>query len=147
MDEMLADGDSSNIIHSFTGTLVLQGEGTSITGAFLNEISTLISIMVHDDPSPVWYEVVDSSQICGKENWIDTVISEVTIVYWRSLLSTHAHTHTHTHTHTHSPPHTQALPHDLSRNIRVFRSNLPLTNFNRKARHDNELGHARIMGD
>ena len=50
MDEMLADGDSSNIIHPFTGPLVLQGEGTSITGAFLDENSTLISIMVRDDP-------------------------------------------------------------------------------------------------
>ena len=50
MDEMVADGDSPIIIHSFTGPLVLQGEGTSITGAFLDENSTLISIMVRDDP-------------------------------------------------------------------------------------------------
>ena len=97
--------------------------------------NTLISIMVRDDPSPGWYEVVDSFQICGEGNWIDTMISEVIIVYWRSLLSTHTHTRT------------QALPHALPRNIRVFRSNLPLTNFNRKARHNNELGHVRIMDD
>ena len=102
MDEMLADGDSSNIIHSFTGTLVLQGEGTSIMGAFLDENSTLISIMVRDDPSSVWYEVVDSFQICGEGNWIDTMISEVIIVYWRSLLSTHTHTLARTHSSTSS---------------------------------------------
>ena len=99
MDEMVADDDSPNIIHLFTGPLVLQGEGTSITEAFLDENSTLISIMVRNDPSPVWYEVVDSFQICGEGNWIDTMISEVIIVYWRSLLSTHTHRHTLARTH------------------------------------------------
>ena len=102
MDEM--DGDLPNMIHSLTGPLVLQGEGTRITGAFLDENSTLISIMVRDDPSPVWYEVVDSFQICGEGNWIDTIISEVIIVYWISLLS-HTHTHKHTHTQTHAHKH------------------------------------------
>ena len=104
MNEMLADGDSSNIIHSFTGTLVLQGEGTSITGAFLDEISTLISIMVRNDPSPVRYEVVDSFGSDMRQGELDRH-GDIRGNY-RLLeiiaIDTHTHTHTHSHARTHS---------------------------------------------
>ena len=46
MDEMVADGDSPNIIHSFTGPTVLQGGGTSTTGTFLDDDTLIITLCI-----------------------------------------------------------------------------------------------------
>ncbi|KAL6263032.1 hypothetical protein P5V15_005827 [Pogonomyrmex californicus] len=76
-DGLDADGDSPNSLHSFTGPPIPQGEGTSITRAFLDGNHTLISIMARINPSPDWFVGVDSFQLCVEGNWVDTVTVEV----------------------------------------------------------------------
>lgn len=76
-DGLDTDGDSPNSLHSFTGPPIPQGEGTSVTRAFLDGNHTLISIMARINPSPDWFVGVDSFQLCVEGNWVDTVTVEV----------------------------------------------------------------------
>lgn len=76
-DGLDADGDSPNSLHSFTGPPIPQGEGTSVTRAFLDGNHTLISIMARINPSPDWFVGVDSFQLCVEGNWVDIVTVEV----------------------------------------------------------------------
>lgn len=76
-DGLDTDGDSPNSLHSFTGPPIPQGEGTSITRAFLDGNHTLISIMARINPSPDWFVGVDSFQLCVEGNWVDTVTVEL----------------------------------------------------------------------
>lgn len=76
-DGLDADGDSPNSLHSFTGPPIPQGEGMSVTRAFLDGNHTLISIMARINPSPDWFVGVDSFQLCVEGNWVDTVTVEV----------------------------------------------------------------------
>ncbi|XP_033341104.1 spondin-1 [Megalopta genalis] len=76
-DGLDADGDSPNSLHSFAGPPVPQGEGTSISRAFLDGNHTLISIMSRINPSPDWFIGVDSFQLCVEGNWVDTVTVEL----------------------------------------------------------------------
>lgn len=78
-DGLDTDGDSPNSLHSFTGPPIPQGEGTSVTRAFLDGNHTLISIMARINPSPDWFVGVDSFQLCVEGNWVDTVTVEVII--------------------------------------------------------------------
>lgn len=76
-DGLDTDGDSLNSLHSFAGPPIPQGEGTSVTRAFLDGNHTLISIMARINPSPDWFVGVDSFQLCVEGNWVDTVTVEV----------------------------------------------------------------------
>ncbi|KYM79258.1 Spondin-2 [Atta colombica] len=76
-DGLDTDGDSPNSLHSFTGPPIPQGEGTSVTRAFLDGNHTLISIMARINPSPDWFVGVDSFQLCVEGNWVDTVTVEL----------------------------------------------------------------------
>lgn len=76
-DGLDTDGDSPNTLHSFAGPPIPQGEGTSVTRAFLDGNHTLISIMARINPSPDWFVGVDSFQLCVEGNWVDTVTVEV----------------------------------------------------------------------
>jgi hypothetical protein len=76
IDELDTNGDPNNF-HSFIGPPISQGDGISITRAFLNNNHTLISIMARINPSPDWFIGIDSFQLCIKNNWIDTVTVEV----------------------------------------------------------------------
>ncbi|CAL1673484.1 unnamed protein product [Lasius platythorax] len=76
-DGLDTDGDSPNSLHSFAGPPIPQGEGTSVTRAFLDGNHTLISIMARINPSPDWFVGVDSFQLCVEGNWVDTVTVEL----------------------------------------------------------------------
>lgn len=85
-DGLDGDGDSSNSLHSFAGPPVPQGEGASISRAFLDGNHTLISIMARINPSPDWFVGVDSFQLCVEGNWVDTVTVEVNAIHVKNHL-------------------------------------------------------------
>lgn len=76
-DGLDTGGEFPNILQSFIGPSVPQGEGTSIARAFLDGNHSLISVVARINPSPDWFIGVDSFQLCVEGNWVDTVTVEV----------------------------------------------------------------------
>ncbi|XP_051163967.1 uncharacterized protein LOC127283274 [Leptopilina boulardi] len=76
-DGLDTGGEFPNILQSFIGPSVPQGEGTSIARAFLDGNHSLISVVARINPSPDWFIGVDSFQLCVEGNWVDTVTVEL----------------------------------------------------------------------
>ncbi|XP_057330916.1 uncharacterized protein LOC130671198 isoform X1 [Microplitis mediator] len=76
-DSLDTGGDSTNILDVFGSPGIPQGEGTTVSRAFLDGNHTLVSIMARINPSPDWFVGVDSFQLCVEGNWVDTVTVEL----------------------------------------------------------------------
>ncbi|KAG8040238.1 hypothetical protein G9C98_000808 [Cotesia typhae] len=76
-DSLDTGGDSPNILDVFGGPGIPQGEGNTVTRAFLDGNHTLVSMMARINPSPDWFVGVDSFQLCVEGNWVDTVTVEL----------------------------------------------------------------------
>ncbi|XP_034939142.1 uncharacterized protein mspo [Chelonus insularis] len=77
IDGLDTGGDSANILDVFGGPEIPQGEGTTVSRAFLDGNHTLVSIMVRMNPSPDWFVGVNSFDLCVEGNWVDTVTVEL----------------------------------------------------------------------
>lgn len=80
-DSLDTGGDSTNILDVFGSPGIPQGEGTTVSRAFLDGNHTLVSIMARINPSPDWFVGVDSFQLCVEGNWVDTVTVEVKLTF------------------------------------------------------------------
>lgn len=76
-DGLDTGSDFPNLLHSFTGPAIPQGDGLSVARAFLDGNHTYVSVFARINPSPDWFVGVDSFQLCVENNWVDMVTVEV----------------------------------------------------------------------